>query len=64
MKERFGVEIGLSDHTMRHMMPVVATALGARMIEKHFILDRSLGGSDADFPLTPDEFTHMTAAVR
>jgi len=64
MKDRFGVDVGLSDHTLGHTVPVVATALGACLIEKHFILDRSLGGPDAAFSLTPDEFTAMTEAVR
>lgn len=45
----FGVKVGLSDHTLGTTVPVVATALGATVIEKHFILDRSIGGADASF---------------
>lgn len=48
-KERFNVVPGLSDHTMGLTVPIVATALGAKIIEKHFILDRSIGGPDASF---------------
>jgi pseudaminic acid synthase len=43
---------------------MAATALGARVIEKHFILDRTLGGPDASFSMTPDEFAHMVEGVR
>lgn len=63
-KQRFGVEVGLSDHTMGIVAPVVATALGARIIEKHFILDRALGGPDAAFSLNEQEFTEMVRAIR
>ena len=59
MKDCFGVEV-VSDHMEGHMVPVVAIALEARMIEKHFILARSSGGPDADFSSTPDEFTTMS----
>lgn len=61
---RFGVIPGLSDHTMGLTVPVVATALGAKVIEKHFILDRSIGGPDAEFSLNVEEFTEMVNAVR
>ena len=64
LKTRFGVEVGLSDHTMGIAAPVVAVTLGARVIEKHFILDRSIGGPDASFSLDEKEFTEMVAAVR
>lgn len=64
LKEMFGVEVGLSDHTMGIVAPVVAVTLGARVIEKHFILDRSIGGPDASFSLDEKEFTEMVAAVR
>jgi len=62
--ERFGVTVGLSDHTMGSTVPVVATALGAKIIEKHFILDRSIGGPDATFSMNEQEFTEMVKAVR
>ena len=63
-KQRFGVIPGLSDHTMGSTVPVVATALGAKIIEKHFILDRSIGGPDASFSMNEEEFTAMVKAVR
>lgn len=62
--ERFDVVPGLSDHTMSNTVPVVATALGARIIEKHFIIDRSIGGPDAAFSLNVEEFSSMVNAVR
>jgi pseudaminic acid synthase len=61
---RFGVISGLSDHTMGNTVPVVATTLGAKLIEKHFIMDRSVGGPDAAFSLNLEEFTSMVTAVR
>lgn len=64
IKERFGVRVGLSDHTMGFLVPVVAAALGAQMIEKHFILDRSIGGPDASFSMDQIEFTEMVNNVR
>jgi len=64
MKARFGVEVGLSDHTTGIVAPVVAVALGARVVEKHFILDKSIGGPDASFSLDPAEFSAMVRAVR
>ncbi len=62
--ERFNVVPGLSDHTMGSTVPVVATAFGAKIIEKHFILDRSVGGPDASFSMNEQEFTEMVKAVR
>ena len=64
MREKFGVITGLSDHTMSIIAPVVATAYGAKIIEKHFIIDRSIGGPDASFSLDEHEFTTMVNAVR
>lgn len=63
-KKRFGVVPGLSDHTMGSTVPIVATTLGAKIIEKHFILDRSIGGPDASFSMNEVEFTAMVKAVR
>lgn len=60
----FGVKVGLSDHTLGITVPVVSVAMGATVIEKHFILDRSIGGPDASFSLDEQEFTAMVAAVR
>jgi len=64
LKERFGVIPGLSDHSMNSCVPIAAVALGAKIIEKHFILDRSLGGPDAPFSLEPAEFKEMVKAIR
>jgi pseudaminic acid synthase len=63
-KERFKVVPGLSDHTLGSTVPIVATTMGARIIEKHFILDRSIGGPDASFSMNEEEFTEMVKAVR
>lgn len=63
-KERFNVIPGLSDHTMGSTVPIVATCFGAKIIEKHFILDRSIGGPDASFSMNEKEFTEMVKAVR
>lgn len=64
MKERFGVKVGLSDHTMGSDVAIAAVALGAEMIEKHFILDRAIGGPDAAFSMTVDEFKSMVTSIR
>ncbi len=63
-KERYGVKIGLSDHTMGYEVPVVAASMGATLIEKHFILDREIGGPDASFSMDPDQFSEMIEKVR
>lgn len=60
----FGTKVGLSDHTLGITVPVVSVALGASVIEKHFILDRSVGGPDAEFSLNESEFTRMVETVR
>lgn len=64
LSERYGVISGLSDHTIGSTVPIVATAMGAKIIEKHFILDRSLGGPDASFSMDEHEFTEMVKTVR
>ncbi|MEA9412146.1 pseudaminic acid synthase [Flavobacterium sp. PL02] len=64
LAERYGVISGLSDHTMGSTVPVVATVFGAKIIEKHFIVDRSIGGPDASFSMNEEEFTGMVKAVR
>ncbi len=64
LAERYNVISGLSDHTMGATVPVVATCFGAKIIEKHFILDRSIGGPDASFSMNEAEFTAMVKAVR
>ena len=64
MRERFGVKVGLSDHTLGAMAVIVAVSLGAEVIEKHFIIDREIGGPDATFSLLPDEFSEMVCSIR
>lgn len=64
LAERYGVISGLSDHTMGATVPVVATCFGAKIIEKHFILDHSIGGPDASFSMDEKEFGDMVKAVR
>ena len=64
MKERFGVKVGLSDHTMGSDVVLAAVALGAEMVEKHFILDRTIGGPDAAFSMTVEEFKAMVISIR
>jgi len=60
----FEVKVGLSDHTLGTTAPAIAVALGATIIEKHFILDYIIGGPDASFSLNEIEFTKMVEAVR
>lgn len=62
--ERFGVKSGLSDHTIGSIAPIVAVTQGASMIEKHFIIDRSIGGPDAAFSMDEKEFSQMVKDVR
>lgn len=59
-----GVVLGLSDHTRDNVAALTAVSLGAKLIEKHFIVDRSWGGPDAFFSLEPDEFRRLVADVR
>lgn len=64
MKQRYGVKVGLSDHTLGYDVAVAAVALGATLVEKHFILDRSIGGPDAAFSMEKDEFAAMVKSIR
>lgn len=64
LAERYGVVTGLSDHSLGITAPVVAVTQGAKIIEKHFILHKSIGGPDASFSLDEKEFTQMVLAVR
>lgn len=64
LREKFNVNIGLSDHTLGHHVACIAVAAGAKMIEKHFILDRNIGGPDSTFSMTPSEFTEMVDKIR
>ncbi|QKF60196.1 pseudaminic acid synthase [Aliarcobacter lanthieri] len=64
MKETFDVEVGFSDHTIGHIAPVVAVTLGAKVIEKHFIIDKSIGGADCEFSMDKKDFIEMVKAIR
>jgi pseudaminic acid synthase len=64
LRDTFGVKAGLSDHTLGETVPIASAAFGAEVIEKHFILDRELGGPDASFSLEPDDFARMVDAVK
>jgi len=64
MERRFGLPVGLSDHTTGIAVPVAAVALGACMVEKHLTLSRAEGGPDAEFSLEPNELKEMVQAVR
>ena len=64
MAKRFNVKTGLSDHTIGMVAPIVAVGMGATVIEKHFIMDRSIGGPDAAFSMDEAEFTQMVKEVR
>lgn len=62
--KKYNIKYGLSDHTLGALCPSIATSLGASMIEKHFILDSSLGGVDSAFSMNKDEFKTMVEQVR
>lgn len=64
LAQRFDCLSGLSDHTNGHLASVGSVAVGGCMIEKHFILDRALGGPDAGFSMEPNEFSQMVDQVR
>jgi len=64
MKNRFGTVVGLSDHTLGDTVAIAAVALGAQIIEKHFILDRKIGGPDAPFSMEPEKFRRMVKSIR
>ena len=64
IQNNFNCLVGLSDHTLGSVVPLGSVALGAKVIEKHFILDRKLGGPDASFSMMPNEFKDMVSRVR
>lgn len=64
LAQTFGVKAGLSDHTLGNAIAIAAVALGAKMLEKHFILDRAIGGPDASFSMVPSEFGSMVGGIR
>ena len=64
LQERFGLSVGLSDHSLGLGVSIAAAALGASMIERHFILSRADGGPDSAFSMEPAEFAQLVAEVR
>ncbi|HIP92996.1 MAG TPA: pseudaminic acid synthase [Desulfurobacteriaceae bacterium] len=64
MAETFDCLVGLSDHSKGIEVPVAAVTLGAKLIEKHFILSKNIDTPDKEFSLTPDEFKEMVKAIR
>ncbi len=64
MRQRFACPVGLSDHSMGSTVPMVAVALGATVVEKHFILDRSIGGPDSGFSMDRNEFATLVRDIR
>jgi N-acetylneuraminate synthase len=64
LRDLFGCPVGLSDHSLGTVAPVVAVTLGANLIEKHFTLDRAAGGVDSHFSLEPAEFKTLVSDVR
>jgi len=63
-KKDFKVNVGISDHTLGLTVPLAAVAMGAKVIEKHFIIDKKIGGLDSSFSLDTNEFKKMVAEVR
>ena len=64
IKDKFNVVVGLSDHTLGGEVSTAAIAVGANIIEKHFILDRTMGGPDSEFSMEPGEFKQMVNSIR
>lgn len=64
IEKHFGVVVGLSDNNAGIEVPVIAATMGASIIEKHFILDRAMGGYDARFSIIPDEMKEMVRQIR
>lgn len=64
LANKYHVKTGLSDHTIGSVSPIVAATLGAVMVEKHFIMDRSIGGPDASFSMDEREFAQMVEDIR
>jgi len=64
LAKTFNTIVGLSDHTLGISTAIASVVLGAKVVEKHFTLDRKLGGPDADFSLEPHEFKEMVKSIR
>lgn len=64
LKSIFNTVVGLSDHSLGSNIAIASVALGANIIEKHFILDKKLGGPDAEFSIEPKEFKRLVRSIR
>ncbi|MDD5148082.1 MAG: pseudaminic acid synthase [Candidatus ainarchaeum sp.] len=64
LEKKFGTVMGISDHTLGEAVPIAGIALGARIIEKHFILDKKIGGPDASFSMEARDFAGMVQSIR
>jgi pseudaminic acid synthase len=64
LASRYDVITGLSDHTIGSLAPVISVCFGAKIIEKHFIIDRSIGGPDSSFSMNEIEFSEMVKSIR
>ncbi|MBW9222852.1 N-acetylneuraminate synthase family protein [Methanothermococcus sp. SCGC AD-155-K20] len=64
LKNVFNLPVGYSDHTLGSIIPIVAVALGAKVIEKHFTLDKNMGGPDHKLSADPEEFKYMIKEIR
>ena len=60
----FEVKVGLSDHTMGNLLPILSIAMGATVIEKHFKLNDNVGGADASFSINEKDFKNLVDQVR
>ena len=64
LKDNFKTIVGLSDHSFGSDVAIASVVLGAKIVEKHFILDRNIGGPDCEFSMEPDEFKSMVKSIR
>ena len=64
LEEKFNVVVGLSDHTMGSEVAIAGVVLGAKIVEKHFTLDRNMDGPDSEFSMEPQEFKQMVDSIR
>ncbi len=64
LAERYDLIVGLSDHTIGSLAPIMSICFGAKIIEKHFILDRNIGGPDSSFSMNESEFTEMVHKIK
>jgi pseudaminic acid synthase len=64
MIKRFGLIVGISDHTLGASVAIASVALGSKIVEKHFIIDRAIGGPDSSFSMEPLEFKKMVKSIR